>query len=223
MKAGIIDEMMSDAIDGAVDSEDMEAETEEEVDRVRHMHRLLRADLPPEIGSCGVTAGNYTTSALVDCLPLVNQAPTAVSATTAGARGDCRGDDGADGSRSKAATRAAGGRGSRGGGGRWPAGRSAGAAGGCQIMMCRWCHQWELAVHDRHTSPLSSCVLVTPLLLLQLLSNAGPCVHMMSKLLRSELGQLPSPTNLTQPPETAVLASAYSCSKTFLDPRPRML
>jgi charged multivesicular body protein 3 len=35
MKAGIIDEMMSDAIDGAVDSEDMETETDEEVDRVR--------------------------------------------------------------------------------------------------------------------------------------------------------------------------------------------
>ena len=45
MKAGIIDEMMSDAIDGAVDSEDMEAETEEEVDRVRHVHRLLRGGL----------------------------------------------------------------------------------------------------------------------------------------------------------------------------------
>lgn len=69
MRAGIIDEMMSDAIDGAVDSEDMEAETEEEVDRVRHLHRRPRANLRPEPGCCGVTAGNHTTSALIDCLP----------------------------------------------------------------------------------------------------------------------------------------------------------
>jgi Snf7 len=189
MKAGIIDEMMSDAIDGAVDSEDMEAETEEEVDRVRHMHRLLRADLRPEPGSCDMTAGDYPTSALVVCLPLVNQAPTAVSAATAGARGDCWGDDGTDGSRSKAATRAAGGRGSRGRGGRRPAGRSAGAAGGCQILICQCCHRrYLICFTGNNPSPLSICVLVTSLLLLQLLNNAGPLHHMMSKLLRPELG-----------------------------------
>lgn len=34
MRAGIIDEMMADAVDGAVDTEDMEEETEEEVDKV---------------------------------------------------------------------------------------------------------------------------------------------------------------------------------------------
>jgi Snf7 len=56
MKAGIIDEMMSDAIDGAVDSEDMEAETEEEVDRVRHMRRRPWANLRLAVGSCGMQA-----------------------------------------------------------------------------------------------------------------------------------------------------------------------
>lgn len=34
MRAGIIDEMMADAVDGAVDTEDMEEETDEEVDKV---------------------------------------------------------------------------------------------------------------------------------------------------------------------------------------------
>ncbi len=34
MKAGVIDEMMSDAIDSAVDGEDVEEETDAEVDRV---------------------------------------------------------------------------------------------------------------------------------------------------------------------------------------------
>lgn len=34
MKAGVIDEMMSDAIDGAIDDEEMEDETDAEVDKV---------------------------------------------------------------------------------------------------------------------------------------------------------------------------------------------
>ena len=34
MKAGMIDEMMGDAIDGALDSEDMEEETDQEVEKV---------------------------------------------------------------------------------------------------------------------------------------------------------------------------------------------
>lgn len=38
MKAGVIDEMMSDAIDDAVDGEDVEDETDAEVDKV---HALL--------------------------------------------------------------------------------------------------------------------------------------------------------------------------------------
>lgn len=42
MKAGIIDEMMSDAIDGAVDTEDMEDETDAEVDRVRKELQSLK-------------------------------------------------------------------------------------------------------------------------------------------------------------------------------------
>ncbi len=38
MKAGVIDEMMSDAIDDAVDGDDVEDETDAEVDKV---HALL--------------------------------------------------------------------------------------------------------------------------------------------------------------------------------------
>ena len=68
MKAGIIDEMMSDAIDGAVDSEDMEAETEEEVDRVRHVHRLLQADLQLALGFFGGKSKSNAAAAPVHCL-----------------------------------------------------------------------------------------------------------------------------------------------------------
>ena len=36
MKAGVIDEMMDDAIEGAIDSDDIEEETDAEVDKVTH-------------------------------------------------------------------------------------------------------------------------------------------------------------------------------------------
>ena len=47
MRAGVIDEMMADAIDGAVDSEDTEAETEEEVDKVGASFRVQLVPFEP--------------------------------------------------------------------------------------------------------------------------------------------------------------------------------
>ena len=75
MKAGIIDEMMSDAIDGAVDSEDMEAETEEEVDRVRHMHRLLRGGLAAGTWILWCESKSIAAAPPVQCLSFGFNAP----------------------------------------------------------------------------------------------------------------------------------------------------
>lgn len=45
-KAGIIDEMMSDTIDSAMDSEDLEEETEEQVSSSNHSTLVAAKQLP---------------------------------------------------------------------------------------------------------------------------------------------------------------------------------
>jgi hypothetical protein len=42
-KAGLIDEMMNDALDSALDNEDIEEETDAEVEKVRHCHHGLKS------------------------------------------------------------------------------------------------------------------------------------------------------------------------------------